>query len=100
MSRSLNLFYIQWPGYRDFKRQVQIRDETIMHNPITISKFAHHIGRSVDAFLRVRSSDLLRTIPVLNFSLTRLVSRTLGLLTAGASGGRLVGRMASSGTIS
>ncbi|KAF8263647.1 hypothetical protein EI94DRAFT_1596241 [Lactarius quietus] len=47
---------IGWLGYKDFKRQVQIRDETIAHNPITISRFAHHIGRSVDAFLKVRSS--------------------------------------------
>ncbi|KAH9025338.1 hypothetical protein EDB84DRAFT_1273527, partial [Lactarius hengduanensis] len=42
-----------WPGYKDFKRQVQIRDQTSEHNPITISRFAHHIGRSVDAFLKV-----------------------------------------------
>ncbi|KAH9014674.1 hypothetical protein EDB84DRAFT_1528755, partial [Lactarius hengduanensis] len=44
---------IVWPGYKDFKRQVEIRDETSEHNPITISRFAHHIGRSVDAFLKV-----------------------------------------------
>ncbi|KAH9029308.1 hypothetical protein EDB83DRAFT_2229930, partial [Lactarius deliciosus] len=43
---------IAWPGYKDYKRQVQIRDETSEHNPITISRFAQHIGRSVDAFLR------------------------------------------------
>ncbi|KAI9439531.1 hypothetical protein H4582DRAFT_1812889, partial [Lactarius indigo] len=43
---------IVWLGYKDFKRQVQIRDETSEHNPITISRFAHHIGRFVDAFLR------------------------------------------------
>ncbi|KAH9993742.1 hypothetical protein BJV74DRAFT_884337 [Russula compacta] len=40
-----------WPGYNDFKRQVQIRDETPAKNPITIAKFAHHVGRSVRAFL-------------------------------------------------
>jgi hypothetical protein len=43
----------QWPGYNEFKRQVQIRDETPAKNPITIGKFAHHIGRSIEAFLRV-----------------------------------------------
>lgn len=43
----------QWPGYNAFKRQVQIKDETPAKNPITIAKFAHHVGRSVDAFLRV-----------------------------------------------
>ena len=70
-SRSLNLFSIQWLGYKAFKRQVQIRDETSVQNPITISKFAHHIGRSVDAFLKVKSSDLLRVTAVLSwFSLS------------------------------
>ncbi|KAH9034898.1 hypothetical protein EDB85DRAFT_1945999 [Lactarius pseudohatsudake] len=48
---------IAWLGYKDFKRQVQIRDETSEHNPITISRFAHHIGRSVDAFLKACESD-------------------------------------------
>jgi len=43
---------ILWPGYNDFKRQVQIRDETPAKNPITVGKFAHHIGRTVEAFLR------------------------------------------------
>jgi hypothetical protein len=43
----------QWPGYNEFKRQVQIRDETPAKNPITIAKFAQHVGRSVEAFLRV-----------------------------------------------
>jgi hypothetical protein len=43
----------KWPEYCDFKHQVQIRDETAAHNPITIGKFAHLIGRSVNAFIRV-----------------------------------------------
>jgi hypothetical protein len=43
----------QWPGYNEFKRQVQIRDETPTRNPITVGKFAHHVGRSVEAFLQV-----------------------------------------------
>ncbi|KAI9464619.1 hypothetical protein BJY52DRAFT_831821 [Lactarius psammicola] len=42
---------IWWSGYKDFKRQVQIRDETAARNPITVGKFVHHIGRSVEAFL-------------------------------------------------
>ncbi|KAI9454399.1 hypothetical protein BJY52DRAFT_1122801, partial [Lactarius psammicola] len=57
---------IVWPSYKDFKRQVQIHDETRDRNPITISRFAHHIGQSVDAFFKVRPSDLLRTTPVLS----------------------------------
>ncbi|KAH9016218.1 hypothetical protein EDB84DRAFT_1443208 [Lactarius hengduanensis] len=52
---------IVWPGYKDFKRQVQIRDETSEHNPITISRFAHHIGRSVDAFLKACEPDRVST---------------------------------------
>ena len=47
------LVTFQWPGYNEFKRQVQIRDETPAENPITIGTFAHHIGRSMDTFLRV-----------------------------------------------
>jgi hypothetical protein len=43
---------IGWPGYNEFKRQVQIRDETPTRNPITVGKFAHHVGRSVEAFLQ------------------------------------------------
>ena len=39
-------------GYNEFKRQVEIRDETPAENPIT-GKFAHHIGRSMDTPLRV-----------------------------------------------
>ncbi|KAI0266702.1 hypothetical protein BC834DRAFT_109823 [Gloeopeniophorella convolvens] len=42
---------IAWLGYKEFKRQVQIRDETAARNPVTISKFAQHVGRSVVAFL-------------------------------------------------
>jgi hypothetical protein len=45
---------LQWPGYVEFKRQVQIKDETHQRNTVTLSKFAQHLGRSVDAFLRVR----------------------------------------------
>lgn len=43
---------IKWPGYCEFRRQIQIRDETVAQNPITFAMFAHHIGRSVDAFIR------------------------------------------------
>ncbi|KAI9439529.1 hypothetical protein H4582DRAFT_1773601, partial [Lactarius indigo] len=51
--RTTTFIRIVWLGYKDFKRQVQIRDETTEHNPITIARFAHHIGRSVDAFLKL-----------------------------------------------
>ncbi|KAI9440544.1 hypothetical protein H4582DRAFT_1937640 [Lactarius indigo] len=48
-------------GYQDFKRQVQIRDETTAHNPITVAKFAQHVGRSVDAFLGFVSKENLNS---------------------------------------
>ncbi|KAH9007954.1 hypothetical protein EDB83DRAFT_2459501 [Lactarius deliciosus] len=51
---------IAWPGYREFKRQVQIRDETSKHSPISISRFVHHIGRSVDAFLKIGPCGIRR----------------------------------------
>ncbi|KAI0248869.1 hypothetical protein BJV78DRAFT_1114999, partial [Lactifluus subvellereus] len=44
---------IGWPGYVEFRRQVQIRDETAQRNPVTMSRFALHLARSVDAFLRL-----------------------------------------------
>lgn len=55
--KSSTLIRIVWPGYKESKRQVQIRDETSEHNPITIARFAHHIGRSVDAFLKACEPD-------------------------------------------
>jgi hypothetical protein len=45
----------QWPGYNEWKRQFQTRDETPNRNPITIEKFVRHIGRSVDKFMSVSS---------------------------------------------
>ena len=43
---------LQWRGYRAFKRQIPIRDETYQRNTVTLSKFAYHVGRSVLAFLK------------------------------------------------
>ena len=45
----------KWPGYNEWKRQFQTRDETPNRNPITIEKFVRHIGRSVDKFMSVSS---------------------------------------------
>jgi len=56
-SKSTTHIRILWPGYVEFRRQVQIRDETSVRNPITIFRFAYHIGKSVDAFLRARQPD-------------------------------------------
>ncbi|KAI0295955.1 hypothetical protein BC826DRAFT_256982 [Russula brevipes] len=53
---------ISWPGYTDYKRQVQIRDETLSRNPITVAKFAHHVGRTVEAFLRNLKPNQTRSI--------------------------------------
>jgi hypothetical protein len=48
----------QWPGYKTFKRQIPIRDETSKRKPITMAKFVGQVGRTVDKFLQVR----LRTL--------------------------------------
>jgi hypothetical protein len=43
----------KWLGYKPFQCQVQIHDEARGHQPATIAKFAHQIGQSVDAFVKV-----------------------------------------------
>jgi len=42
---------INWPGYRDWKRQIPTRDETYARNPITLSRFMKHVGTSVNKFM-------------------------------------------------
>src|SRR6267154_3476533 len=80
----------QWPGYDDFKRQVQIKDETPARNPITVAKFAHHIGRSVEAFLRVSflalTCDMCWYSSYLNYRIRRQVRLERRNLIAGLSG--------------
>ncbi|KAI0301642.1 hypothetical protein B0F90DRAFT_1628618 [Multifurca ochricompacta] len=49
---------INWPGYHEWKRQFQTRDETPNRNPITFEKFVRHIGRSVDKFMSEAVSEL------------------------------------------
>jgi hypothetical protein len=54
-----SFMWCQWPGYKEFKRQIQARDETSAHNPtIATALFAHQIGRAVDAFLQVCPTSL------------------------------------------
>ncbi|KAF8269746.1 hypothetical protein EI94DRAFT_909773 [Lactarius quietus] len=48
---------IVWPGYKHFKRQIPIRDESIERNTITMARFLCQVGRSVDAFLQVCEVD-------------------------------------------
>jgi len=48
---------IIWPGYKKFKRQFPIRDESSERNPITMAKFLGQVGRTVDTFLRVCEVD-------------------------------------------
>ncbi|KAF8483268.1 hypothetical protein DFH94DRAFT_302686 [Russula ochroleuca] len=49
---------INWPGYNEWKRQFQTRDETPNRNPITFEKFVRHIGRSIDKFMSGAVSEL------------------------------------------
>jgi len=43
---------VKWPGYEVWKRQVQARDDTRWRNPITMAKFAQHVGRCVSDFFQ------------------------------------------------
>ncbi|KAI9433289.1 hypothetical protein H4582DRAFT_1988160 [Lactarius indigo] len=43
---------IVWPGYKKFKRQILIRDESSARSPITMARFIGHVGRTVDKFLQ------------------------------------------------
>jgi hypothetical protein len=52
---------------------VQVRDETAAHDPITVAKFARHIGRSVDAFIQVSLSIVLAHLEIV-LNLIRLVT--------------------------
>jgi len=54
---------LQWRGYREFKRQVQIRDETPNRNTVTLSRFVQHVGRSVEAFLKTAQVDSENPVP-------------------------------------
>ncbi|KAH9172481.1 hypothetical protein EDB89DRAFT_1906159 [Lactarius sanguifluus] len=50
--RSTTYIRINWPGYRDWKRQIITRDETRARNPITLGRFMKYVGTAVDKFLR------------------------------------------------
>ncbi|KAI0044771.1 hypothetical protein FA95DRAFT_1608292 [Auriscalpium vulgare] len=54
---------IAWPGYKDYKRQFQTRDETFERKPITLEKFVRHVARSVDAFLQHCEVDVAVEAP-------------------------------------
>jgi hypothetical protein len=69
-----------------FRRQIPTRDETLAKNPITLAKFAQHLARSVDAFLRVKPSESLREIAYTDsLTLARLANQTPRLSMSGAS---------------
>ncbi|KAN0131007.1 hypothetical protein V8E53_011140 [Lactarius tabidus] len=55
--KSTTQIRIIWPGYKTFKRQIPIRDQSSKRNPITRAKFLGQVGRTVDAFLRARELD-------------------------------------------
>jgi hypothetical protein len=57
----------QWPGYKMFRRQIPIRDESSKRKPITMAKFVGQVGRTVDKFLQVRLPTLPRNV-VLRFT--------------------------------
>jgi len=55
--RSVTNIRITWLGYKEFRCQIQIRDETREHGPVTVSKFAHHVAQAVDAFFKTCQPD-------------------------------------------
>ena len=53
----------QWRGYHEFRRQISTRDDTVHHSTVTLSKFAQHVGRSVDAFLKTAQVNWVNPAP-------------------------------------
>ncbi|KAF8272215.1 hypothetical protein EI94DRAFT_1697575 [Lactarius quietus] len=49
--------HTSWPGYKEFKRQIPLRDESRARNPITKAKFVDRVGRIVETFLQVCELD-------------------------------------------
>ncbi|KAI0035486.1 hypothetical protein K488DRAFT_23237, partial [Vararia minispora EC-137] len=54
---------MQWPGYKEWKRQFQTRDETAARNVITLDKFIRHVGRSIDRFLEAAVTEISEGSP-------------------------------------
>jgi len=42
---------VNWPGHAYWRRQIPIRDETYLRNPITVGRFMRHVGTSVNNFI-------------------------------------------------
>jgi len=51
---------IAWPGYEQWERQIQIRDQTRHRNEITLERFAKLVAGVVDRFLTHASTALCR----------------------------------------
>ncbi|KAH9967384.1 hypothetical protein BC827DRAFT_1123100 [Russula dissimulans] len=49
--RTTTFLRINWPGYRDWSRQIPAQDQTQARRPITLARFMRHVGKSVDNFL-------------------------------------------------
>ncbi|KAI0320881.1 hypothetical protein OF83DRAFT_477898 [Amylostereum chailletii] len=53
--RTTTHFCMNWPGYGEFKKQVEIQDSH--HNPITIGRLIHRVANFIDAFIQDRSTS-------------------------------------------
>ncbi|KZV67047.1 hypothetical protein PENSPDRAFT_551577, partial [Peniophora sp. CONT] len=42
---------ILWKGYVEYKRQIQIQDQTRDRNPITLGRLVEHVARTVQRFM-------------------------------------------------
>ncbi|VDB83175.1 unnamed protein product [Peniophora sp. CBMAI 1063] len=52
--KSTTHFYVNWPGYHEYKKQVEIQDAH--HRPITLSRLARRIGSFIDSFIQANST--------------------------------------------
>ncbi|KAI0040463.1 hypothetical protein FA95DRAFT_1611780 [Auriscalpium vulgare] len=48
---------VAWKGYKDWKRLLRIRGETVHRRPITLETLLRQIGLFVDTFLRLCQED-------------------------------------------
>ncbi|KAA1468809.1 hypothetical protein DENSPDRAFT_815367 [Dentipellis sp. KUC8613] len=62
-NKSSTQIRVGWLGYKDWQRQIQIKDETPNKRPITLRRLVQHIGRAVDHFFSTKEEDLQRPSP-------------------------------------
>jgi hypothetical protein len=64
----LTYLFFQWPGYRQWSRQIPTKDFRSPPGPITIAKLAKNVAKCVQRFMLVSTSSLCHSF---SFQLTR-----------------------------